>query len=487
MRISDTVWPRLRSAVLTLGALLGAVCVLWTLAVAVTGVKPLVLLSGSMSPALNTGDLAFARTVPAADLKVGDIVSVPTVDGVRVTHRVASIAAGGQVRVLRLKGDANASIDDQPYEVASADRVVARVPKAGYVVGFLGSRWGVGLSLALIASCLALAFGPLLTRRTPGVGAAPGIVAASVVGIATLAAVGATLAPARTSLAYFSDTPKVRTLDTASGKGIGAAPWLACDRVGSLPGSGAWAYYDLDETSGATATSATGSNNGTYLGVAGTINGTNRTYVRSQPHACQFRDTGTSVLFNPSNPGALQPGMVISPNAWGTGANQWNDFTVSVWFKTRSTGNTTGPLIVMKNTGNGTIGTQGDRRLWMTQNGRVSFGVQTNTANYLTTAGRYDDGNWHLATGVLSSTAGLSLYLDGVLQAIPTTNTGAAASSIRSGFQYTGGVAYWSVARGDRWDSSARYLDNGWIDEVGIWKRALTATEVRDIYRSSIG
>lgn len=480
-------WSKVRSAILTLGAVLGLACMLWTVAIAATGLKPLVLLSGSMSPALDTGDLALARTEPAGKVAVGDVVSVVGPDGVRVTHRVAGIASAGDQTVLRLKGDANASIDDQPYEVTSVDRVVARVPHAGYVIGFAGSRLGVGLALALMVTCLVVTFGPLVPRRTSGRASAVAAIGAASVVVVALAVAGATLAPARSSLAYYSDTPVVKTLDTAANKGLGSAPFLACDRVGSNPGSGAWAYYDLDENSGTTAVSATGSNHGTYYGVAGTLGGTNRTYVRSQPHACQFRDTGTSVLFNPSNPGALQPGTVVSPNAWGTGANQWNDFTVSAWFKTGSIGNTTGPLVVMKNTSDGSIGSLGDRRLWMTQNGRVRFGVSNGTANYLSTIDRYDDGLWHFAAGTLSSTGGLKLYVDGVLQNIPTTNTGAAATSIVSGFQYPGGVAYWAVGRGDSWDSSARYWDNGWIDEVGIWKRALTATEIRDIYRSSIG
>ncbi len=74
--------------------------------------------SGSMSPEITTGSLASARTVPATDLSVGDIVSVVNGQGTRITHRVYQLdqQAGNSFTVTR-KGDANAKPDVEPYFV----------------------------------------------------------------------------------------------------------------------------------------------------------------------------------------------------------------------------------------------------------------------------------------------------------------------------------------------------------------------------------
>ena len=45
---------------------------------------------GSMSPTIETGALAWAQQVPAADLEVGDVVMVHTAEGDRVTHRIVA-------------------------------------------------------------------------------------------------------------------------------------------------------------------------------------------------------------------------------------------------------------------------------------------------------------------------------------------------------------------------------------------------------------
>ncbi|WP_341926459.1 signal peptidase I [Nocardioides psychrotolerans] len=153
--------PRLvrgvRELVLTVGALLGVLGLLVVLAGLVLDVRPLVFLSGSMAPAIDTGALALVRTVPAADLRVGDVVSVVDAGGTRVTHRVVSLASQGEHRQLTLRGDANRSADREVHTVTEADRVVASVPRLGYVLGWMSGRLGMlllGLYGAFLASVL---------------------------------------------------------------------------------------------------------------------------------------------------------------------------------------------------------------------------------------------------------------------------------------------------------------------------------------------
>ena len=145
-----------REAFLTIGAVLGVICVLMTVASAAFGVKPLVFRSGSMAPAIHTGDLSIARTVAATSLEKGDIVSVMTAGGSRVTHRVVAIAGEGDVRQLTLKGDANSTNDAEAYAVEEVERVVLSVPKAGHVVNAATSPAGVFVLGLYVAGMLVL-------------------------------------------------------------------------------------------------------------------------------------------------------------------------------------------------------------------------------------------------------------------------------------------------------------------------------------------
>jgi signal peptidase I len=154
-----TVLRACREASLTLGALLGLVGILLVVAGAVFGVRPLLFRSGSMAPTIDTGDLAIARSVPATDLRAGDIVSVVDAEGQRVTHRLVSAADQGPARQLKLKGDANRMPDAEVYTVARADRVLFDVPKVGYVVSAATSRAGVFVLGLYVALLLVLAVG----------------------------------------------------------------------------------------------------------------------------------------------------------------------------------------------------------------------------------------------------------------------------------------------------------------------------------------
>jgi signal peptidase I len=116
----------LREVALTVGAVVGTLCLVFTLLSATVGVRPLVFTSGSMAPAIETGDLAVTRPVELARLTPGDVVSVFDARGVRITHRVVEVDAARSM--LRLKGDANQTADPLPYAADSADLVLFSVP-----------------------------------------------------------------------------------------------------------------------------------------------------------------------------------------------------------------------------------------------------------------------------------------------------------------------------------------------------------------------
>jgi signal peptidase I len=159
-----------REVFLTSGALLGVVCIVATVAGFAFGIMPLVFRSGSMSPAIHTGDLAIARTVDADTLAVGDVVSVIDSGGNRVTHRVQNVAAQGNARQLTLKGDANQTPDAEVYTVTRAERVLFHVPRAGYAVDAAASPAGLFALGLYVAVMLALVF----RRRYPDDPEGPG-------------------------------------------------------------------------------------------------------------------------------------------------------------------------------------------------------------------------------------------------------------------------------------------------------------------------
>ncbi|GAA1728655.1 signal peptidase I [Aeromicrobium alkaliterrae] len=154
-----------REVFLTSGAVLGVLCILATVAGVAFGLVPLVFRSGSMSPAIQTGDLAISRTVPASEVERGDVVSVIASTGSRVTHRVVNVAENGEQRQLTLKGDDNADPDAEVYTVTSVERVWFSIPKAGYVVDAATSPAGIFVLGLYVAGMLVLVF-----RRRPAAG-----------------------------------------------------------------------------------------------------------------------------------------------------------------------------------------------------------------------------------------------------------------------------------------------------------------------------
>lgn len=128
---------RLGQALLSGGAILGALCLLAALGAVVLDVRPLVFRSGSMSPSIPTGALALVHRVDAGDISPGDVVGVTAADGSRVTHRVVDVTVVHDVATLRMRGDANEQADLEPYRVTQADRVLGAVPRLGNAVGWL--------------------------------------------------------------------------------------------------------------------------------------------------------------------------------------------------------------------------------------------------------------------------------------------------------------------------------------------------------------
>lgn len=110
------------------------------------------LATGSMSPAYPADAVLIVRDVDARSVVPGDVVTVTRDGFVPITHRVVSadLAPGGVELVLR--GDANPTVDPQPYQVRRVGLVVAGIPFGGSALAAVQSP--VGLAVATIAVAL---------------------------------------------------------------------------------------------------------------------------------------------------------------------------------------------------------------------------------------------------------------------------------------------------------------------------------------------
>lgn len=160
MQRSRTLRRRAGSLALTGGAVLGVVCLLLTVVAPLVGVRPLIYLSGSMSPTIPAGSLALAKETPASELRVGDVVTVPHGE-THLTHRIVEITQHDGAASLRLRGDANEVADATTYRVTSAPTTFVSVPHVGAVVAWLSRPPGV----FLLAGYAALVIGSLRRPR----------------------------------------------------------------------------------------------------------------------------------------------------------------------------------------------------------------------------------------------------------------------------------------------------------------------------------
>ena len=129
------------------------------------------ILTGSMRPYANPGDLFVSKTTKASNLKVGDIILVTSQStGVFYSHRIVSITpSNGSLRIIT-KGDANAAPEATPFLVGTNElvpRSIARVKWIGRPLVYISSVQGRQAALALIVIANLIALILFLFRKKP--------------------------------------------------------------------------------------------------------------------------------------------------------------------------------------------------------------------------------------------------------------------------------------------------------------------------------
>lgn len=270
---------------------------------------------------------------------------------------------------------------------------------------------------------------------------------------------------------------------------------------------------------------------GEFLSVNNTLNGVssttqniisarpNNVYVSFTPQACNRLFSVSNVIVNPMEellahykmdgsaadamgnlPGTFQGGTPTNvTDRFGNtnkalnfnGSSQYittsvvwpkpqpTNFTISIWFKTNTT---TGGMIMGLGSSQTGQSSNHDRKLYMSNSGKLLFGIYRNNSDTITVSSldSYNDNNWHMATAVLNSSTGMSLYVDGNL--IAFRSDGKTAQTDYNGYWRIGydNVTTWPL-------QPTSFYFKGALDDAVIYHRALSNSEIVNLYSSMNG
>lgn len=226
-------------------------------------------------------------------------------------------------------------------------------------------------------------------------------------------------------------------------------------------------YYRLGESGGTTAANDAALLLGGILATGSYQGGV--TFGRPGALIC---DTDTAVALNGSS-GYVTAGLTVGLLAALAPAPAPDTFSETVWFKTAVGG---GRLIGFGEARTGASG-RNDRHVYMTDGGRLIFGVSPNDNKKVVTSPRsYADDGWHMATATLGG-SGMRLYVDGAeVASDPETKTGRQNTNgwFRAGYDTLAG---WP-------DRPTNPFFAGSLDEVSIVPTQLSADAVREQYEA---
>ena len=133
----------------------------------VGGMFPMIVLTDSMYPMIESGDLIICHTAEADEIKVDDVISFydPMGSGTSVvTHRVLEIVSEDGEIAFRTKGDNNNTEDTA---LVPAENLIgiyrSRIPKVGHVAMFMQTT--PGLIVCCVCPILLLVGYDVLRRR----------------------------------------------------------------------------------------------------------------------------------------------------------------------------------------------------------------------------------------------------------------------------------------------------------------------------------
>ena len=155
VRLNDTV-KRIWNITSTILVVLTVLCAVFLMGFRLLGFQCYNVISPSMAPKYNVGDLIYVKAVDPTTIKAGDVITfIVNEDLVVGTHRVVRVDAENQR--FYTKGDANEVEDGSPVHFNNVIGVpMFSIPLLGYVSNFIQNppgmyiALGVGIALILI-------------------------------------------------------------------------------------------------------------------------------------------------------------------------------------------------------------------------------------------------------------------------------------------------------------------------------------------------
>ncbi|MDF2532490.1 MAG: sipW [Clostridia bacterium] len=115
----------------------------------ILGFTPLTVVSGSMSPGIETGDMVIIKK-GNKNIKPGDIITYRLEDFL-VTHRVKDVSKINVAEVFITQGDANSIADYKTVERGNIlGKYIFKIPMGGYIKASLRGLPGILILIGLI-------------------------------------------------------------------------------------------------------------------------------------------------------------------------------------------------------------------------------------------------------------------------------------------------------------------------------------------------
>ena len=125
--------------------------------VRLVGVNIFIVQSGSMEPEIATGSVVYVRTVDAAELEVGDVITFQLNGDLRATHRIIEVTAFEGEVAFRTKGDANDHADNGLVPPSAiVGKVMFSIPYLGYLTAYIQQPPGLYIAVCVAAAVLLL-------------------------------------------------------------------------------------------------------------------------------------------------------------------------------------------------------------------------------------------------------------------------------------------------------------------------------------------
>lgn len=419
---------------LLLAILIGLV--FWAIAPLALGWTPTTVSSGSMEPAIGTGDVVLTMPIDANKTSAGQVALVndPDKPGTLRLHRILERNADG---TLTLKGDANQQADSTPIQPEALKGIgMIRVPW----IGAPGLLAATGNPLPLIAALVGVGALVLLSQqRTLKRTALSAASATAVASIAIVALGASSLSVPLASANFTSQVSKPANFSSAVVRTYKDV--VLADKP--------LVFYRGQSTDPAADASG---NNAQSLNRAVTID---PTAGRIGKGALKFSN--------------YRAGMTLLPSIADPGPRE---FSLEFWFRASVGGQ--GARFIGFGSERENPAYYYDRNVYMNRSGNILFGIGPWGPNLLKTPGRYDDGQWHHVIATRSA-QGMMLMVDGQ---VVSSKTGGDIQT------YTG---YWRIGwdRLDGWpEDPQNNAFPGFMDDIAIYNRVLTPQDALNHYKA---